>query len=645
MAANTRIDAPGTESRIAAILRADGAREVAERLANTGRLTSTRALVVATKTDEVAHHLRKALAPSVHEAFFDANRVSEAIILEKLRPALLVRNGLFETAEVPEVEAAIKGFRSKMKKPIASVGRIELTDHDTYEWCGTGWRVDEDLIITNRHVANIFARRYGREFRFSANQAGKIVRARVDFLEEYSGADSQEFGIAKILWIADDADGAPDMAVLQIKKDPGLPPPLELASQPVVGRQDIAVVGYPAKDSRNDDVLMQSIFKDIYDVKRFAPGKVAQPGGNAWYFTHDATTLGGNSGSAVFDLASGKVVGLHFGGSFRQTNYAVKAEVIRSIIARRSWVPVSPGALRVPAEGFSETKRTVAQLADRQGYQDDFLGVAVLLPTPGRSHAVLKVPFPKQALPYTHYSVVMSEPRRLAIFSAENLDGALKIKLKRKDSWGYDPRIPKSAQIGHKEFYGPQAFDKGHMAKRENGGWGRSEAEAQQGEDDTFVYPNAVPQMPQLNQQTWKALEDYVLDNARTAGFKVCVFTGPVFRPGDPAYTDSQLQVPVDFWKVVVTLDADAPTRLLTTAYLLSQESVMPEESFRFGAFRTYQVPLAHVEQLADLTFSAEVRAADVFSASEVQEMVASQRFVEIRSADDVVLTRNRNSK
>ncbi|HCT6914658.1 TPA: protease, partial [Pseudomonas aeruginosa] len=85
---------------------------------------------------------------------------------------------------------------------------------------------------------------------------------------------------------------------------------------------------------------MEDIFGNIYDVKRFAPGEVVGLPHDAWYLTHDCSTLGGNSGSAVLSIDGGEVVGLHFGGQFRKTNYAVKASVIRSLLARRAWVPV-----------------------------------------------------------------------------------------------------------------------------------------------------------------------------------------------------------------------------------------------------------------------------------------------------------------
>jgi endonuclease G len=295
--------------------------------------------------------------------------------------------------------------------------------------------------------------------------------------------------------------------------------------------------------------------------------------------------------------------------------------------------------LKVATEAFTEKKRALASMKERLGYDPNFLGDKVPPPKPGNSHSVLKTHTAGNLLPYTHFSIMMSKTRRFPIFTAENINGALKIKLKREDSWGFDPRIPKNAQVGHKEFYGPEPFDKGHMVRRENPGWGDTEEEARLGEDDTFVYTNAIPQMPQLNQRTWLSLEDYVLDNARTEGFKVSVFTGPVFRTDDPTY--SAVAVPIDFWKAVVAINVDTK-ELLTSAYLLSQEGLMPEEGFRFGPFKTYQVPVKRIEELADVKFSKSIRDSDVFREDEINEMVSTARYVEITSPDDIILTKSR---
>jgi len=99
--------------------------------------------------------------------------------------------------------------------------------------------------------------------------------------------------------------------------------------------------------------------------------------------------------------------------------------------------------------------------------------------------------------------------------------------------------------------------------------------------------------------------------------------------------------VPLDFWKIVIAIDAHTK-ELLASAYLLSQEGLMPVEGFRYGPFKTYQVPIKHIEDLADLKFSKSIRAADVFSADEIEEMVTTARYIEITSPDNILLTRTR---
>jgi len=634
----TTKELPHSESRLASVLRSKEMREALAECAEQRNLAPSRGLAFA--DDLAAQKLRggargMARAVEVVAAPPAFDRMTEAIILKKGRPVLLVKDGLVEKADLPIMEKRLAPVRAALRRPIGSVGRIELAHHDTFDWCGTGWRIEDDLIVTNRHVALVFAERHGSTFPLQVNQAGTAVEAQVDFREEWRGTVSEEIKVAKVLWIAEDSAAAPDMAVLKLEKSKNLPPPLKLAAKAPKAQQQIAVVGYPARDSRNGADAMAGIFKDIYEVKRFAPGEVVVPGDDGtWYLTHDASTLGGNSGSALLDLDTQTVLGLHFGGSFLKTNYAVKASVIQSILKRKSWVSMAPAG-KVQPEAFTEKKRTLASMKGRKGYDSGFLGIAVAMPTPGPKHKVLPVKFEGNALPYTHFSIVMSEERRLAIFTAENLDGGKKKKLKRKDSWGFDPRIAAAAQVGHKEFYGPEPFDKGHMVRRENPGWGDTVAEAQLGEDDSFIYTNAVPQMPDLNQKTWLSLEDYVLENAKVEGFKVTVFTGPVLGESDKKQRG--VKVPVDFWKVVVAIDADSGA-LLSSSYLLTQEGMMPTESFRYGPFKTYQVPIAKIEQLADLKFSKAVRNADVFSGAD--EEGPEGRGLEIQGPQDIVLTK-----
>ena len=60
-----------------------------------------------------------------------------------------------------------------------------------------------------------------------------------------------------------------------------------------------------------------------------------QDQGHHRVFTHDASTLGGNSGSCVveFRVQGKSVVGLHFGGAKRQENYAHSIARIEDVLA------------------------------------------------------------------------------------------------------------------------------------------------------------------------------------------------------------------------------------------------------------------------------------------------------------------------
>jgi hypothetical protein len=111
-----------------------------------------------------------------------------------------------------------------------------------------------------------------------------------------------------------------------------LPAPLALSTKldPLAADSNLYVMGYPARPLNEVAEVLMKVFLDEYFVKRFAPGLVERAlddvddGGLKRVFTHDASTLGGNSGSCVVEfLVQGRaVVGLHFGGVARSENFA-----------------------------------------------------------------------------------------------------------------------------------------------------------------------------------------------------------------------------------------------------------------------------------------------------------------------------------
>ena len=214
------------------------------------------------------------------------------------------------------------------------------------------------------------------------------------------------------------------------------------------------------------------------------------------------------------------------------------------------------------ADGFEKARRG-PDLSRRGGYDPDFLGGGLTVPLPGlppdgpESEPVVvndrETGIDRYVLPYTHYSVVLNGGRKLPYFSAVNIDGNTSKRFTRGDAWFLDPRVPADLQCGP-AVYANNDLDRGHMTRRLDPVWG-PDHHARQADADTFCFTNACPQHKDLNQKEWARLEDYVLQNAGTHGLKVCVFTGPVCRPGDMEYRGVKL--PKEFWKVVAIRRAD----------------------------------------------------------------------------------------
>ena len=258
----------------------------------------------------------------------------ESIVLKIGRPVLFVQNNSFQIANstIPAWRDRLQAARTKLEGILPSVGRINVTNNPTFDWLGTGWLVRPDIIVTNRHVASEFATRNPEGgFMFLRNFRRRLMAASIDFRMEH-GSDAIDEYPVEVLHIEE--PDAPDIAFLRVSA-PGasLGQPIPLSSQPPKAGQQVAVIGYPARDSRIPDPdVVRSIFGDDYDIKRLAPGEVMRIESNV--VEHDASTLGGNSGSAVIDLETGEAIGLHFAGSYLQANYAVPASVINERLSQ-----------------------------------------------------------------------------------------------------------------------------------------------------------------------------------------------------------------------------------------------------------------------------------------------------------------------
>ena len=268
--------------------------------------------------------------------------------------------------------------------------------------------------------------------------------------------------------------------------------------------------------------------------------------------------------------------------------------------------------------------------ARRKGYDPKFLGPHVDLPTlsPERvEDTVLLKDGNGHELKYTHFSVVMSKSRKLAFFTAVNIDGRRIADLPRdRDVWYFDPRIERKYQMDPKVYEHPQ-LDRGHLVRRLDPVWGKS---AKKANEETFHFTNCSPQHSKLNQRTWLDLENYILNNAKVYDLKVTVFSGPVFRDNDKIYL-KKFMIAAEFWKVVTIRKTDRT--LSATAYLQSQRDLISGlKAFGYGEYKTYQVRVGDIEALTGLDFG-KLREHDP-----LPRLKSVARAVNIGGAGDIVL-------
>ena len=603
----------------------------------------------------------------------------EAIVLPRNRPVAFVRGNSYDDLDGPWVSLNDDVVKRRIASLLPLIGRVEVPSSPILPYAGTGFVVGQGLIATNRHVAQIFAQGLGLTIRYRAGDAAIDFKRQVDAPDDERTAYLSVRAVEMIhpYW---------DMALLRVD---GLPTDrmlrLSVKSPEELLDRNVVVIGYPARDERNDVALQDRIFNRTYNVKRLQPGvirtraKVQSFENTVNAVTHDASTLGGNSGSAVIEVDTGEIVALHFAGEYLKANYAVPMyELARdSRVASRlnfagtlsptnDWAPAWRSVEETDDSADAATLPQVEEAVvvdpdygNRQGYDPSFLE-SIEVPLPRVSKAMeqdtarVKSDAQKEddpfELAYYHYSVYMNKRRRTAWFSAANVDGDHRPNIgKRKgDRWYTDPRILKSEQIGQEAF--ERGIDRGHLTRRQDTAWGDDVASATLANNDTFHFTNCSLQASPFNQgkDRWQGLEQFLLEqHAKKERRRLIVITGPLFAANDPIYKNDKMnysvRCPLQFWKICVLIRRDGTPS--ATGFVLGQEDIqnLPgfEEAFDVAAT---QIRVADLEERTGLDFG-DIKKFDHFAtggASGTLELPSIEGIVQrakiVRNGNDIVV-------
>lgn len=674
----TRVLLPRQAEYSDAIEKAKNALKAA--LASTSALETTEArLEVALSIDDAAEgaridtaadelrHLSNESEPESAEA-----ASLEAIILEALRPSLFIRehkildkneglNSLARSALAGmdldfEDRTAFEANRAQLEAVARSAGRLDIFNGFRV-YAGSGWLVDEDIVVTNRHVAMLFARqnRFG-EWKYSPGRmASANMTVAFNNVAQVDTEDDDPVNLGDILYIASGHE--PDMALIRLKRKPSLAP-IVLAAQRTKPGQPVAVVGYPDNDPRqNDPRLITQFFGTRFGVKRFAPGRLMDRTDGTREITYDASTLGGNSGSVILaldetnGLRPGEALGLHFQGEEMEANTAVAAHIVAAALRRVRTLVAGGGrdapiALAAGGAGQVEVATSPADAFERRnGYDPNFLGVPVAIPGYANWEADLAWVNGNAGdyeLAYTNFSVVQNARRRLPLVTAVNIDGNRLRRIPRKGTWRLDGRLKEDEQAGT-ALYAGNPLDRGHMVRRLDPCWGaeRDIEMIRRAEADTFHYTNSAPQHEGLNQKDWVGLEDYILDSAEKYKFLVSVFTGPIFREDDePMKVGPDIGIPAEFWKVAVMREPNG--KLSATGYILSHGPLIEDllkTEFVLGQYETYQVPITLIATATNLDFAALV-GSDPLAVPPGKEATFGTEILRVTGPDSLVLER-----
>jgi hypothetical protein len=250
----------------------------------------------------------------------------ECVLLLYGRPAVLVAEGKLGTA--PPFWNVLEDQREEIELAQRGVGRIELLGHPEYDWAGTGFLVNENVLMTTRRIADTFAEQRNGRWQFRPG-----ITTWMNYRSRYQTVPDAGYRVRNILGV----HPTYDVALLEVERPysySATPGPLALAAQPPQELRDrqAYLIGYPVRDARrNESETIARIFRDVYNVKRVQPGQIR--GTLAFHevqlLQHDCGPLGQNAGAPLVDLETHQVLGIQVTNRYLEQATAVPLWVLR----------------------------------------------------------------------------------------------------------------------------------------------------------------------------------------------------------------------------------------------------------------------------------------------------------------------------
>jgi hypothetical protein len=250
----------------------------------------------------------------------------ECVLLLYGRPAVLINNGSLDA--VPPFWNLLEDLREDIEMAQRGVGRIELLGHPEFDWAGTGFLVNDNVLMTTRRIADIFI-----ENRAGAVQFRPGITAWMDYRSPYQCVSSAGYRVRSVIGVHDRYD----LALFEVEGpqiNHTAPTPMSLAALPPATTEGrpVYLIGYPVRDARrNEPEPIARIFRDVYNVKRVQPGQLRGQINfhEVQLLRHDCAPLGLTSGSPLIDLETQQVIGLQTSGRYLDTSTAVPLFALR----------------------------------------------------------------------------------------------------------------------------------------------------------------------------------------------------------------------------------------------------------------------------------------------------------------------------